>query len=785
MPVLRPLFSRQQSLLLNCALSNFRYDLHVHLARTLFNDGELAYEYKSCCSCSGEYRNGPRQSSWGRRQGDSRNGTHEGGFNMGTLQRSYGRMRAASGMIWGRRSILYPRRLLVWTKLVLFAISVGPSAHAENSQTPAGPGDQSSRQVIFAPPYESSRQALFAPPRVPKRLLLPVEEKQTAVDATITAPTTTVADAPARKKSRRATSQVESVYMRISDRDQDSGRHKGSLAPVAAMLHRAPLGPTVGARKAVFQAPDEQGLFDEPSNLVDQPQAEIVNLPDDSGEIVFKFRSNSHVSGPFEVIDPVAQPIEVMVRRSVLLRMNHDVYRTAVVDPSICNLNQFTPREVSISGLAAGSTTVTFWFKNGKQQALTYVVDVNPDVETRRQLEDEYEVLARILTELFPDSKVELLPVADKLIIRGQAKDAQDAAQIMQIIRGQTKTTGADGQYAAGQPGVRFGPGDPTIAGLAAPLLSVDELGGRTQSGLTLVNLLRVPGPQQIALKVKIAELNRSTARGFGGDVEADINVSDTAGLFIQSMLNAGSGGTAGGRGTSVISRFDGDDIEFGVRWLEAEGVIQMLSEPTLVTLSGRPATFVAGGEFAVPTAVGVGGIGAVTTNFRTFGAIISFLPVVIDKNLIRLEVSPEFSQINAGLSTADSFGLDVRSVTTTVEMREGQTLAIAGLIDDSMNGTKRGDLPVLSRIFGRRDLSRNETELIILVTPELIHPLDPEEVPPLPGFDVTEPTSHDFFLHGKLEGNPTQDHQSTVWPRSRRWHHGPVMSSGPFGHGQ
>ena len=110
-------------------------------------------------------------------------------------------------------------------------------------------------------------------------------------------------------------------------------------------------------------------------------------------------------------------------------------------------------------------------------------------------------------------------------------------------------------------------------------------------------------------------------------------------------MLYAASGNNT--TGPAVISQFDGDDIQIGVRWLEQEGVLRMLSEPTLVTLSGRPATFVAGGEFAVPTAVGVGGIGAITTDFRTFGAIISFLPTVIDKDYIRLEVSPEFSQIN------------------------------------------------------------------------------------------------------------------------------------------
>jgi pilus assembly protein CpaC len=119
--------------------------------------------------------------------------------------------------------------------------------------------------------------------------------------------------------------------------------------------------------------------------------------------------------------------------------------------------------------------------------------------------------------------------------------------------------------------------------------------------------------------------------------------------------------------------------------------------------------------------------------------------------------------------------------------MREGQTLAIAGLLEDNINGSNVGDLPFLARVFGRRSTSHNETELIILVTPELVQPLDAEEVPPLPGFDVTEPNNGQFFLHGSLEGNPTQDYRSTVWPRLKKRYGsgGPAMTSGPFGHGQ
>jgi pilus assembly protein CpaC len=175
-----------------------------------------------------------------------------------------------------------------------------------------------------------------------------------------------------------------------------------------------------------------------------------------------------------------------------------------------------------------------------------------------------------------------------------------------------------------------------------------------------------------------------------------------------------------------------------------------------------------------------------VTTDFRAFGAIVTVLPSVLDKDRIRLQVAPEFSQINGDLTVNNIPSLNTRAVRTTVEMREGQTLAIGGLLSDSMTGNSRGTIPFINNIIGRRNLSRSETELIILVTPELVHPLEPEEVPPLPGFDVTEPTELEFFL-GHLEGLPTREHRSTVWPAlSRRYQGGgPAMISGPFGHGQ
>jgi len=476
---------------------------------------------------------------------------------------------------------------------------------------------------------------------------------------------------------------------------------------------------------------------------------------------------------PFEAIGE-SGTVTVRVHRSLLMRTKVDIYRTAVVDEGVCDIVQFTPREISLIGRAQGTTHITFWFDDPATQPLTYLVKVEPDPAIIKNIEDKFQMLEDLVNEQFPDSKIKLVVLADKLLLKGQAKDSEEAAQILTIVRTQGQALGAYSGNAGWAGGVADAAATGVIPAAAAGALA-------NQPTYQIVNMLRVPGVQQVALRVKIAELNRSAARGFGVNVAANIEFGDAVNgtrLLLASLLNPRES-------TSVIANISGDDASIGIRYLQQHGVIRLLSEPTLVTLSGRPATFVAGGEFAVPTVVGSVGLNAVTTDFRAFGAIISFLPTVVDKDRIRLQVAPEFSQINSSLSVGGTPGLNVRSATTTVEMREGQTLAIAGLLEDNYKATNVGDLPFLAKIFGRRDATRNETELIILVTPELVHPMEPEEVPPLPGFDVTEPTNHEFFLCGDIEGYPTREYRSTVWPRLRKRYGGPAMTSGPFGHGQ
>ena len=203
-------------------------------------------------------------------------------------------------------------------------------------------------------------------------------------------------------------------------------------------------------------------------------------------------------------------------------------------------------------------------------------------------------------------------------------------------------------------------------------------------------------------------------------------------------------------------------------------GTAKILAEPNLVAISGQTAYFISGGQFAVPTVVGVGGAAAATTSFKGFGTQLSFTPTVLDHDRIRLQVNPTFSTLNAANSVGGVFGLDTRSVSTTVDLREGQVFAIAGLIQEQQRGDLSrvpflGEVPVLKTIFQGKSVSRDETELIVIVSPELVHPIEPENAPTiLPGMEVTEPDDIEFYIHGQVEGDPNLHHRSTVWPLYR-----------------
>ena len=442
-----------------------------------------------------------------------------------------------------------------------------------------------------------------------------------------------------------------------------------------------------------------------------------------------------------EVRDP-----ELMLRlepsESIIIQTHYPIVRTAISHEEVVDVQAFGPDEIEILGKAVGQAALTFWFEVAPDdvQMLRYFVSVDNVRQRRLVREHRYKQLQARINEIFPNSQVFLFPIEDKVIVRGQARDGKEANDIMRLL-GQAN---AYRNINAGPD-----PNDPTQDVTEEILTDIEPY--------QFINMLTVPGEQQVMLKVRIAELIRNSSRELG------VNIRVMSDSFSISHLISGAGNFS-----AILS--DGD-VKFLMKAISTHGYGRLLAEPTLVTISGKPAKFQAGGEFAVPTVVGVDGVGAATTTFRGFGTELSFTPTVLDKDLVRLEVVPSFSTLNSDATVGGIPGLNSRSVDTTVDLREGQWLAIAGLIQVEQGGQRTrlpflGDLPGVGGLFANENTARNETELIVLVSPELVHPVDAIDVPMLlPGMEITDPTDKEFFFHNMIEGRPGKEYRSTIRP--------------------
>jgi len=436
----------------------------------------------------------------------------------------------------------------------------------------------------------------------------------------------------------------------------------------------------------------------------------------------------------------------VIHHRSQLMIARSRVARWAIADPSIIDVVQYSPNEIGVIGSALGSTTLTLWFENSPQPLIYLVKTIrDPSVEDQKRL--DYGRLERKLQVLFPNSKVYLIPLSGKIVVKGQAYDSAEAARILQIVRGEV----------INQEGNLGGPQPATGGARAGAVAGATGLAGAGLNALDLpssrvVNMLDIPGEFQVMLRVRIAEVNRSQLRSMG----VNLSVLFDSGRHMLSYA-------AGGLPATLSGIFENGDINLAVNWLATNGTAKILSEPVVTVLSGRPASFLSGGEFAVPTIIGIQGAQGQTTTFRGFGTSLIVTLTVIDKDLIRLQIVPEFSQINQGNAVNGIPGVDTRRVSTIVELREGQTIALAGLLSHQSN-TNITRVPFLSsipyigpRLFASKQASQDQSELLILVSPEIVRPMDADEVPPVPGHEVTHPNDYELYHAAMTEGAPDQ----------------------------
>jgi len=389
------------------------------------------------------------------------------------------------------------------------------------------------------------------------------------------------------------------------------------------------------------------------------------------------------------------EELRLTVGKSIVLDYPGDIRQISTSDPAIVDAIAVSTREVLMHAKAVGSATVVVWARSGQRTIYSMTVEQN------------LEPLRRLLKETFPAETIQVQSSRDSLSLTGNVstKEAADRA-----------------------------------VSLATPFAK------------TIVNNLKVaaaPIDKQIMLRVKFAELNRNAAQAFGLNListgAAGTVGAATTGQFAPPTINQIGGGQNTFNVTDVLNVFAfRPDLNLGafVRALQSEGVLQILAEPNLVTTSGKEASFLVGGEFPIPVLQGGGNAGAVTIQFREFGIRLTFNPTITENSTIKMYVKPEVSTIDiANAVTVSGFlipALATRRMETNVELGEGQSFVIGGLIDDRVTSTMTkipglASIPLLGMLFKSREERKNHTELIVMVTPEVTRPLQPGDPDPTP----------------------------------------------------
>ncbi len=410
-----------------------------------------------------------------------------------------------------------------------------------------------------------------------------------------------------------------------------------------------------------------------------------------------------------------ARDLRVTSGKSVLVDSPAQIERVSVANGDVAEAVAITPHEVQVNGKAPGETTLIIWQQGGNRQFFDLTVHRN---------ESRLEAIRREISREMGDENVSLAQEGDTVFVRGTVKNLTEADRAMAIAS------------TLGKP----------------------------------VNLLRVnvPGTDtQILLKVRFADVDRSTLRQFG------INLFSTGATNTIGSVTTGQFSPPGITGantnnptfalTQALNVFlFRRDINLGatIAALQAQNLLQMLAEPNVLAINGRHASFLAGGEFPYPTLQGGGaGLGAVTIQFREFGVRLNFTPTVTPRGTLHLAVQPEVSSLDfANGLVFQGFtipALNTRRVSTEIELEDGQSFAIGGLLDNRDTEVLNkipglADIPFFGRLFRSRQTNKSNTELIVLVTPEIVRPIPAGA--PLP--DLNRPGT---FLEPNTSSHPPQ----------------------------
>ena len=399
-----------------------------------------------------------------------------------------------------------------------------------------------------------------------------------------------------------------------------------------------------------------------------------------------------------------AGELNVPLDKSQILRLDRPFAELLIGNAKIADVMALSDRSIYVLGKDLGSTSLMIYGANKTLLAVLDVV-VGPDVES----------LSDKLRTLVPGETIEVHTLNGAIVLSGTVSSAGRMGRVLALAE-------------------RFAPG-------------------------LVTNLMSLRGSQQVMLKVRFVEVSRNALKRLGLNFDVfDGDFSFSSGERF-SLGAAGLAADAFGAGL-FAGTFGTSSLRILFEALETKGLAKTLAEPNLIALSGDTASFLAGGEFPIEVAqsgAAATGDAAITIEFKEFGISLAFTPTVLDDGLINLVVRPEVSALDFSVAVNGTPGLTTRRATTTVELRDGQTFAIAGLLQEDFTDAVRqvpllGDLPVLGALFRSSEFQRRESELVIIVEPHLVQPA-PMGALATPADNFVPPDLTDLWLHGRIEG--------------------------------
>jgi pilus assembly protein CpaC len=418
--------------------------------------------------------------------------------------------------------------------------------------------------------------------------------------------------------------------------------------------------------------------------------------------------------------------LQVPLNRAIVVESDTPFAELSIANPGIADLSSLSDRTIYVLGKSPGTTTLTLFDAAGR-------LITNVDVVVTPDLSEFKERLRQIL----PGEKIEVRSANDGIVLSGVVTSAPKLARALELAE----------RYAPER----------------------------------VSNLMSVGGIQQVMLKVRFAEMQRSVSKslsaslslsgGLGGDVGVSAGTGGlTTGTANTAALTGGLPATNTNSG-AVLFGFNAGSTQVGIllEALEQKGVVRFLAEPNLVALSGQEAKFLAGGEYPVPVAQSDD---RTSVEFKPFGVELSFIPRVVDKDIINLELKAAVSAIDPsnGITVDGGFTIAAfsrRETSTTVEMRDGESFAIAGLLQDDFTDSSSqlpwiGDVPILGALFRSANYQRSQTELVIIISAHLVTPTRGEALA-LPTDRIKPPTEKDLFLFGRTAAGTRTPNQGAA----------------------